>query len=189
MEHVAYENKLSKLSARFNLMVFIVFFLLITNGLLAALCWYTSIHQKVEVTPFSGSNGYVKSDSDVDAHYLSLMTENFIYSRFNVTPETVDVNYNRLLGFVDSGHYSVILRALQKEARIIKDKKMSGVFNITQINSDPKRLSVDVSGILNQRVGFRALKDEQVTYRLQYRYSLGRLSIVSFSKVLESNDV
>ena len=189
MEHTAYENKLSKLSARFNLMVFIVFFLLISNGLLAGLCWYTAIHQKIEVTPFSGSNGYLKSDSDVDAHYLSLMTENFIYSRFNVTPETVDANYNRLLGFVDSSSYSLMLKALQKEARIIKDKKMSGVFNITQIKSNPKRLSVEVSGILNQRVGLRELKDENVTYRVQYRYSLGRLSIVKFSKVSESNNV
>lgn len=188
MEHKTYESKLSKLSARFNLMVFIVFLLLISNGLLAGLCWYTSIHQKIEVTPFSGSNGYIKSDSAVDAHYLSLMTENFIYSRFNITPETVDANYKRLLGFVDSSNYAVMLKALHKEAGIIKKKQMSGVFNITSINSNPKRLSVDVSGVLSQRVGIRALKDERATYRIQYRYKLGKLSIIKFSRIKESDN-
>jgi len=188
MEHSVYENKLSKLSARFNLMVFMVFFLLVSNALLAGLCWYTSIHQKIEITPFSGSNGYLKSESEVDGHYLNLMSENFIYSRFNVTPETVDANYNRLLNFVDSKNYAPMLKTLQKEARIIKDKKMSGVFNITEINSNPKHLSTDVSGILNQRVGLRALKDEKVTYRIQYRYNLGRLSISRFTRVEGDNN-
>lgn len=189
MEYVTYESKLSRLSARFNLMVFMVFFLLISNSLLAGLCWFTSIHQKVEVTPFSGRAGYLSSASDVDAHYLSLMSENFVYSRFNVTPETVDANYKRLLMFVDSSHYSVIMKALQKEAQIINDKKISSVFNITQIKSSQKNLSVEISGVLNQRVGIRALKEERVIYCIQYRYSLGRLSIVRFSKVRGDNHV
>lgn len=188
MKHNVYENKLSKLSAKVNLMVFIVFFLLISNVLLAGLCWYTAIHQKIEVTPFSGSNGYIKSQSQLDGHYLNLMSENFIYSRFNVTPETVDANYQRLLSFVDSSHYALMLKALKKEAKIIKDKKMSGVFNITEINANPKRLSVDVSGILSERVGLRALKDEHLTYRIQYQYKLGRLSIIRFARIQENND-
>ena len=70
----------------------------------------------------------------------------------------------------------------------IKDKKMSGVFNITEINSNPKHLTTEISGILNQRVGLRALKDEKVTYRIQYRYNLGRLSISRFTRVEGDNN-
>ena len=188
MEHTFYQNKLSKLSARFNLMVSLIFFLLISNVLLAGLCWYTSIHQRIEVTPFSGSVGYLKSESEVDGHYLNLMSENFIYSRFNVTPETVEANYKRLLGFVDSSQYSLMLKALQKEAQVIKSKKMSGVFHITDMSTNSKKLKTEISGVLSQRVGLRALKDEKVRYQIQYKYSLGRLSIVRFREITEDKN-
>lgn len=189
MEYQAYESKLSKLSARFNLMVSLVFFLMVSNSLLAGLCWYTSIHQKTEVTPFSGNNGYLKSASDVDGHYLSLMSENFIYSRLNVTPETVDANHKRLLSFVNSENFSEMLKLLQKEANLIKNKKISSVFHIAQIRSNPANLTVDVTGILKRHVGLRELKDEKTTYQIQYQYRLGRLSIVRFSQMKEQKNV
>lgn len=188
MEYSTYQNKLSRLSARFNLMVFLVFGLLIANLLLAGLCWYTSIHQKTEITPFSGSNGYLKSESEVDSHYLSLMSENFIYSRLNVTPETVSANHKRLLAFVSSKSYSDILKTLQKEEKIITTKKISSVFNISQIRTNPGALSVEVSGILSRRVGLRELPSEKATYRIRYRYRLGRLSVLSFTLVKEKNN-
>lgn len=188
MEYKAYQNKLSRISARFNLMVFLVFCLGLSNILLAGLSWYTSLHQKIEITPFSGSNSYIKSESEVDAHYLSLMSENFIYSRLNVTPESVDANHKRLMPYIDASNYNLLLSSLKKEADVIKAKKISGVFLIKSIQINPKKLTANVSGVLTRRVGLRNLQDEKITYKLSYRYRLGRLTIAGFTHYKEKGN-
>lgn len=183
MDFQAYQSRLSGLSARFNLMVFLVFGLLIANVLLSAFIWQVWRHHTIEITPFSGNPGYIKSDIQVDSHYLSLMSENFIYSRLNVTPETVDVNHKRLLKFVDSKNYAQLLRIFEKEARVIHAKKISSSFDITQIRANPNNLSAEVHGILKRYVGLRALKEERLTYVLRFHYMDSRLSILGFTQM------
>src|ERR1700731_2824957 len=101
MNFSSYQSRLSKLSARFNLMGFLVFGLLLANVLLSGLVYHIWRDHSVEIIPFSGGTGYTNSAVAVDSHYLSLMSENFIYSRLNVTPETVNANHQRLLRFAD----------------------------------------------------------------------------------------
>jgi conjugal transfer pilus assembly protein TraE len=185
MDYKAYQNRLSKLTARLNLMVFLVFGLLIANISLSTLTWYTWSHRTIEITPFSANNGYQKSNAQVDSRYLSLMAENFIYSRFNITPETVEANHKRLLEFVNSKSYPSFLRLLNKEAKIIRSKKMSSVFDITAIQVNPNQLTAKVSGILKRYVGLRELRELQVTYLLEFAYTNGRLSIIQFSPTKE----
>ena len=178
-----HENRLSQLSARFNLMVVLVFSLLIANALLASLVWYTTYHKTIEVTPFFGGDSYRNSATTVDAHYLSLMSENFIYSRLNVTPETVRANYQRLLDYVDSSSYAEMLKRLNREAKIIQDQKISSSFVMTDIKVDSNKFVVDVSGILQRHVGLRAIPTENLIYRLSYRYRLGHLTIIRFTQI------
>ena len=173
------ENRLSQVSARLNLMVILVFGLLISNMILSSLAWYQTHHQTLIITPFSG-NGYKNSLTNVNAHYLSLMSENFIYSRLNVTPETVNANYERLLDYVDSKNYATILQQLTKETYIIKQQKISSYFVITDIRID--NLTVIIQGRLHRHVGLRKLKTINSAYKLTYQYQLGRLTIISFTK-------
>lgn len=185
MKFSLHQHKLSQLAQRFNLMVALVFGLLITNVLMAALAWSACHHQRIEITPFSGSNSYIKSDSTVDAHYLSLMSENFIYSRLNVTPETVQANHKRLLSYVSPAQYRAFSSQLNKEAHVVQTKKISSHIDITGMKTDARGLTCVITGILKRAVGFRALTDEHVTYTLKYQYALGRLSIIQFTHVEE----
>ena len=181
MDFKTYQSHLSKLSARFNLMVFLVFGLLLANSLLSVLVFEVWKHHSVEITPYGGDSGYLKSTTHVDSNYLSLMSENFIYSRLNVTPETVEANHQRLLKFADSQTYPNMLKLLDREAKLIRAKKMSSVFDITQIQVSPDSLTAQVTGILKRYVGLRALKEERLTYDLRFHYNQGRLSILSFT--------
>ena len=185
MDFSVYQTRLSQLSARFNLMVALVFGLLLANILLSALVWYTSLHQRMLVTPFENAAGFSNSDSTVDTRYLTMMSENFIYSRLNVTPETVIAQHQRLLMFVDGSHYGVMQSMLALEATAIQKHKLSSDFIITDMPLEPGALKVRVTGILNRHVGSRALDPARITYELTYRYRFGRLSIVRFSKVKE----
>lgn len=187
MEFRAYQNRLSQLSARFNLMVVLVFGLLISNLMLAGLVCFTTYNQKIEVTPFFGGEGYSKSATTIDAHYLGLMSENFIYSKLNITPETVSSNYQRLLTYVDGAHYSQMFASLKHEEQLVKAKKISSQFVITDIRLDMKTLTADVSGVLQRHVGLRAIEPENLKYRLSYRYQLGHLTLLRFNQVKESD--
>lgn len=185
MKFSVYQHRLSALSARFNLMVFLVVGLLVVNLILAGLCWYALVHQRIEITPFFGSNGYSKNEVQVDSHYLSLMSENFIYSRLNVTPETVNANHQRLLAFVDASHYRDMLHHLHQEAQVITSKQVSSVFDIAAIRPNPSQLTTTVTGTLKRFVGYRALKEARMTYQLQFRYHLGQLTILQFNLIKE----
>ena len=181
MDFKATQHRLSQLASRFNLMVFLVFGLLMTNVLTASLAWYTSLHQKVEVTPFGASAGYTKSEAFVDASYLSLMSVNFVYSRLNITPETVAANHKRLLDFIDAGSYADIAAQLARESTIIKDKKISSHFEIKDIRSDVRELKTTITGTLIRYVGLRALKPEKLIYHIKYHYGFGRLTLTQFT--------
>jgi conjugal transfer pilus assembly protein TraE len=181
MDFKVQQHRLGQLATRLNLMVALVFGLLFTNLLMGSLAWYTAVHQKVEITPFSGVSEYRKSDVAVDGHYLSMMSENFIYSRLNVTPETVRTSHKRLLSFVNAKHYPKFLEQLNKEARVVTSKKISSYIEIKSITVDEKHLSCTVKGNLRRSVGARALHEEHVTYTLHYAYHLGRLTVIQFT--------
>ncbi|CDZ79400.1 conjugal transfer pilus assembly protein TraE [Legionella massiliensis] len=187
MDFKPYQSRLSQLSARFNLMVALVFGLLLSNILLACFVFKAWNHHSIEVTPFSGAPAYLKSASEVDGHYLSLMAENFVNERLNVTPETVTANHQRLLAYVSHQSYPQLLRRLTNEAKIIKAKKMSSIFYVDTNKANPHKLTVVVSGTLKRFVGLHALNDERKTYVLQFHYNDSRLSIVKFSQLLEKD--
>lgn len=65
---------------------------------------------------------------------------------------------------------------------------MSSNFDITQIKVNPNELNAVVSGKLKRYVGIQALSDTQTTYKLDFQYVDGRLSIVQFAPKKESND-
>lgn len=187
MNFSVYQNRLSKVSARSNLMVAMVFGLLLANILLSGLAWYTSLHQRVIVTPFEGGSGFANSDSSVDSQYLSMMSVNFIYSRLNVTPDTIASTHKRLLTFVDGSRYGAMQSTLAHEVDVVQKNKISSDFIITNIQLKPRALKAKITGILNRAVGGRALESARMTYELTYRYRFGRLSILSFTKVKEWN--
>lgn len=188
MDFKSYQGRLSQLSARFHLMVVLVFGLLLSNVTLSCFLFKAWNHHTVEVTPFSGAPSYLKSASHVDGHYLSLMAENFINERLNVTPETVDANHERLLSFVGPQNYPTMLRLLTNEAKVIKAKKMSSIFYIDKNKANAQELTVVVSGLLKRFVGLQSLNDERKTYVLQFQYKDSRLSIVQFSLLKEKHD-
>lgn len=185
MDFRQYQSRLSRLSSRFNLMVALVFGLLVTNVILALALSYAFFHKKIEITPFSGNGGYVKSEAVVDDNYLSLMSKNFIYSRLNVTPQTVSSNHQLLLSYVDASSYPMLLQQFHQEEAVIKDKKISSVFDITGIWVNQKALKAKITGNFRRFVGLKMLKEEKITYEITYRYRLGRLTICKFVPVKE----
>jgi conjugal transfer pilus assembly protein TraE len=183
MDFMIQRPLLSRFATRLNIMMIVIFGLVLSNLLTATLAWYSTLHQKIEITPFSGTSAYQKSDIFADNHYLSMMTENFIYSRLNITPETVKASHKRLLSFADIKYYPKFLDALNKEARVINSKKIASYFEIKDIKFDEKHLACTVTGKLKRATKSHAFHEELVKYEIQYQYHLGRLTIMQFSRL------
>ncbi len=174
------QHGLNQWFSNVSLMHVVVVGLLLSNLLAGGLIWYGTFHQKIEVTPFSGTPGYQNSELSVDRHYLSMMTENFMYSRFNVTPDTVRVSHQRLLPFIDEHEYPKISETLNREARVVAQKKASSYFEIKDLQVDVRQRACTVKGVLNRAYGSHTFRAEPMTCSLQYQYHLGRLSVQSF---------
>lgn len=188
MDFKIYQHRLNRLSARFNLMVALVLGLLLSNGIMSVLLYHTVLHQRIEITPFFEGTSYTKSNRTVDSHYLQMMSENFIYSRLNVTPETVRSHHQRLLSYIDAREYVKFTRKLNQEAALIIRQKIASHFVITKITTDSNQFRCVVSGILKRSVGLRELPDSPLQYVLQFRYQDGRLTVVQFRKeILNEN--
>lgn len=174
------ESQTLSLKKKLNFYLFSSITLLASNVLLAGLCWYTLVHQKIEVTPFFGGEGYVKSDTSVDGRYLTQVTENFINARLNVTPHNIKANHKRLLNYVDSSVYHNVSTQLLNEQKKVTKQHISSYFDIESITPNTSKLNVEVIGTLRRFVGQRALHSEKRLYLLTYKYHLGRLSIQNF---------
>ena len=181
-----YKTKLQSISQRLNLMTCLVFFMGVSNIMLCSLAWYTSVHQKTYITPFASGNGFNISDGAVDSNYINMMSENFVYAMLNVTPKTVSHQHNLILKYVSPSVYSEFRESLINQEKLIKAKELSSQIEITKIRSNPSTLKSVVTGELSRMVGTRKLKQEQVSYQLNFDYSLGRLSIKMF-KPLKGN--
>ncbi|MDF1756932.1 MAG: type IV conjugative transfer system protein TraE [Legionellaceae bacterium] len=182
------KHKLAKLVERFNLMVALVFSLLITNILMAGLAFYMGMHKQIEITPFFTNLSYSKSDIAVDNKYLTMMSENFLYLRLNISPETVSSHHKRLLDFVGNAQFADFSRQLEGEAKLIKTGQISSNFEISEIHPDSNSLTCLIRGVLKRSVGFRELKAEHITYKLQYKYRFGRLAIKKFMSIKENEN-
>lgn len=189
MNYKAYQNRLSQLSARFNLMVFLVFGLLLANMLLSFLVYVGWNRHTIEIIPFSGSPGYLKSARFIDRNYLILMSKNFVYERLNVSPETVDYQHEHLLSFVHPKHHAELVKQLYEESKVIKEQKISSYFNITSRRAFPDSLTVFISGTLYRYVGIKQINEEQRNYKLVFSYNSGHLHLVQFAPYKELNHV
>tara|TARA_Y100001947_G_C10347637_1_gene308710 strand:+ start:3906 stop:4475 length:570 start_codon:yes stop_codon:yes gene_type:complete len=177
------ESNEAVLKKRLNFWVVTASIMIASNLMLASLSWYALLHQRVEVTPFFGNQGYSRAGNEVDVHYLNQLSENFVLTRFNISPNTVKSNHARLLNYVSSDAYHDLSKALLKEQALVLKNKISSYFDIESVQSNPERLTTRVTGVLKRYVGNRALPEIKIKYRLKYRYHLGRPAIVSFEKV------
>jgi conjugal transfer pilus assembly protein TraE len=189
MDFSVQQHRLGRVFDRLNLMSVLVLGLLLSNLLTGTLAWYVTVHQKIEITPFSGTGAYQNSDLAMDNHYLLMMIENFMYSRLNITPETVRANHKRLLAFADVKAYPHLLESLNQEARLVNSKKISRYFEIKEIQVDEKNRQSTVTGVLKSAMKSGKFHEEPASYRLQYKYTLGRLAITDFDRLDKSSEV
>ena len=188
MELTVGQSKVSRLSSRLNLMVLLCLGLLVSNIMLAGISIYALHHQKTRYIPQMVKHAFVMSGSGVDASFLDQTSEALTTLLYNVTPENVQGNHQAVLTLIAPEHYSDFVKMLSADGKAIFHNKVSSIFYLTHIRSDPSNMTSEITGRLARHVGERALPIIKKDLVIHFVWQ-GRLLVSSITeKTKEAHD-
>ncbi|MCX7121691.1 MAG: type IV conjugative transfer system protein TraE [Gammaproteobacteria bacterium] len=189
MEYKTAQHTISQFARYIKYLSVLVVMLLFCNLSLGLLLWHQSGNEKTILIPENFNKTAVVSDESVDANYLLQSALFFVDARLNVTPDSVDSSDKLVLFHTASEYYSDFSKSLEDESALIKSQKISSAFYISNTQSDPKKLTVIVSGTLKRWVGERALPNSKKTYELHFLLDGNELFLTTFQEIKESKGV
>ncbi|MGF1703524.1 type IV conjugative transfer system protein TraE [Photobacterium makurazakiensis] len=164
------------------LLLIFVFALLLGISGLGWTSYYLATHKSRTITPPMISKAFTVSDANVDADYLSMMAEYFMYLRFNVTPSSVERKFYLLSEYANPSVWKNFSPVLSSEVTFIKEHNVSSTFDITSNQPDTDKFEVRIEGTLYKNVGIRPLPDENNTYIVKMSYQHGFIQLDYINK-------
>ena len=152
-----------------------------TAGLSMALVIQNKTVQRTLVPPHI-DRAFTVSNDAVDDAYLALMAEWWVHLKFNVTPSNVKRQFNLLITYVPSEHWSGLQEKLMREADFIIKNDVSSFFEVDTVSTNISKMQIRVTGTLNKTVGRRKLDPEPVTYILHTAYPHGLIELHSIAQ-------
>ncbi|EJX5614650.1 type IV conjugative transfer system protein TraE [Vibrio parahaemolyticus] len=180
-----YEKHLLSLSKLLNLLLLFGFIAMTLVSVALGFTLYSVVNkQERTLVPPSISQAFTISSTAVDAPYLQMMGDYFLFLKLNVTPKNVARQYGRLLDYVPSEDWSSVQPVLISDAEHIQKNNISSRFDPipdgTQISLD--LLQIKQTGRLLKSVGDRDLPPEDVTYVVQMAYENGVIELRGITK-------
>jgi len=168
-------KKIKPLKQQFNLVLFFLIALLISNCILAYWVGYAYTQQRTVIVPLNLNSKAMVSPQAVDAQYLETVALALLQSRYTLMPDTVRDQYQTLLHHTYPTFYRAFKKALDIEARRIKKEKFSQVLYIQTIEPNTKKLTVSAEGLLKRFAGELNLPDAHMRYTLHFKLQNTRL--------------
>lgn len=112
--------------------------------------------------------------------YIEEMTIFFSNLLLDLTPETIDYKSSILLRFVEPSSYHVLQEYFVQEGVKYRKYNLSTNFHVKAIRVLSGGNMAEIDGILTSRFGEESMKENKVTYKIEYKGFGGRLQIVSF---------
>lgn len=144
---------------------------------------YAMSHHETHFIPPKISQEFSISEAGVSESYLRDMTNFLTQLRFNITPSSVTVQFNALLGYVAPTLYGEFRAQLVKEVELINHEHLSSAFYPANFEIDSKHLSVKVSGQMKRFVGADQMSEVRETFLVNYAYEYGLLKLINLEKV------
>lgn len=177
-----------KLYERFNLLVFLCFSLICSNGLLAYLVFHFSYYARTIIVPPVINEPITLDYKSVNISYLRQMSLFFINMRLTFTPKNIKNQHQFLLTMIDPSFYSYFYSSLSSEEDYVEKQKVSSVFYPQDFKVDVDQLVVLISGELQRFVAERAIKWVNKTYKISYKYNNGKLFVNEFLDIQENKN-
>ncbi|EKD92153.1 MAG: hypothetical protein ACD_29C00151G0003 [uncultured bacterium] len=188
MEYKIAQHTISQLARYIKYLSLLLVISLLCNLSQSFLLWHQSGNEKTILVPENFSKISVVSNQGIDASYLLQSALFFVDARLNVTPDTVDASDRLVLSHTASEYYSAFNKLLSNESDLIKSQKISSAFYISHTQSDPKQLTVTVTGTLKRWVAERALSDAKKSYELHFQLNGTELLLTTFQEIKKNKE-
>lgn len=151
--------------------------------ILAALNFYTVLHRQVHWLPVCTGEEFSIGDKAYSPAYLWEMTQKIADLRLTYNPETIDARYTKLKHLIRADYQELFARQLESEQKTVHEKNISSVFYGENISVDVANHQGQIEGLLYRTSHGLQLKPQRKTYRFQFAFNSGLLSLVSIQEV------
>lgn len=185
MEISILANKQQNLLLQRNLLAVIGGILLLSN-LLLGIHILTSERQ-VYIVPAHLGKDVIVSNKRLSSSYLEEMSIFYLNLLLGLNEANIDYNKDIILRHIHPSFYNHISNFLEQEKKRYQDYRLSTYFKLTKLIVDDKNLSVLAEGILTSYYSNNSKSIDKITYRIEYDYSGGVLTIKNFVSVKEQD--
>ena len=131
----------------------------------------------------AGEASWVVSEQKVSTDYLNRVARDLLVLVTHSTPVNVDHNRQAILKYVSPGSFGTIEAELLNQAKELKEKRATYLFDVTATTTDSQNLTVRFDGLKRVFIGERETERKNTAYRLQFNLVAGRLYLKAFTEV------
>ena len=179
MEIAILADKQKNLLLQRNILAGICVLTLLGNIILAS-CIFSSERQTY-IIPAHFNKEMLLSNKRLSVSYLEEMSVFYLDLLLGLNEGNISYNSSLILRHIHPSFYKQISKFLEEEKKRYQEYRLSTHFKLTQLNIDDKNLIAEVSGILTSYYGNTGKSSDAVSYRIEYDYSAGVLTIKNFT--------
>jgi conjugal transfer pilus assembly protein TraE len=178
MEISILANKQKTLLLQRNVLGGVSLLALIGNIILAG-CIF--VHERqTYIIPAHFNKEMLLSNKRLSVSYLEEMSVFYLDILLGLNEGNIGYNSSLILRHIHPSFYNQISEFLYQEQKRYKEYRLSTHFKLTNLNIDDENLVAEASGILISYFGKTGKSSDLVSYRIEYDYSAGVLTIKNF---------
>jgi conjugal transfer pilus assembly protein TraE len=179
MEISILANKQQNLLLQRNILAGICLLTLLGNIILASCV--LSNERQTYIIPAHFNKEMLLSNKRLSVSYLEEMSVFYLELLLGLNEGNIDYKSSLVLRSIHPSFYKQISQFLEEEKKRYKEYRLSTYFKLTKLNIDDKNLIAEASGVLISYYGNSGKSHDQVSYRVEYDYSAGVLTIKNFT--------
>lgn len=179
MEISILANKQQNLLLQRNILAGVCLLTLLGNIILAGCI--LSNERQTYIIPAHFNKEMLLSNKRLSVSYLEEMSVFYLELLLGLNESNIDYKSSLVLRYIHPSFYKQISQFLEEEKKRYKEYRLSTYFKLTKLNIDDQNLVAEASGVLISYYGNSGKSHDQVSYRIEYDYSAGVLTIKNFT--------
>ncbi len=179
MEISILANKQQNLLLQRNILAGVCLLTLLGNIILAGCI--LSNERQTYIIPAHFNKEMLLSNKRLSVSYLEEISVFYLELLLGLNESNIDYKSSLVLRHIHPSFYKQISQFLEEEKKRYKEYRLSTYFKLTNLNIDDQNLVAEASGVLISYYGNSGKSHDQVSYRIEYDYSAGVLTIKNFT--------
>ena len=179
MEISILANKQKNMLLQRNILLGVCLLTLLGNIILAV-CLFKNERQTY-IIPANFNKEMLLSNKRLSVSYLEEMSVFYLDLLLGLNEGNISYNSSLILRHIHPSFYNQISKFLAEEKKRYQEYRLSTHFKLTKLDIDDKNLVAEASGVLISYFGNTGKSSDPVSYRIEYDYNAGVLTIKNFT--------